>query len=83
MSKAQSGVPGPGEMTTLSYVPEDRSSNNAVQVSLSLVITSGSAVTCKHIGQPAVGQLVVAAAKVCASLDNARQQLPPFTSDIS
>lgn len=82
MSKAQSGVPGPGEMTTLSYVPDDRRSNNAGQVSLSLVITFGSAVTCKHIGQPAA-QSVVAAAKGRASFKNARQQLPPFTSDIS
>lgn len=33
MSEAQSGVPGPGEMTTLSYVPEDNSSDNANHVS--------------------------------------------------
>ena len=49
MSKARSGVPGPGEMTILSYVPDDRKFDKADQVSSSFVMTSGSTVTSKQM----------------------------------
>lgn len=52
MSESQSGVPGPGEMTILSYVPAEIRSESAGQVSRSLVITSGTAAGSRQMCQP-------------------------------